>query len=115
MFAFTTFTSDPPVTSRPVGFGPTPPPTKVSGASLSPMATPLEPPVTRMPTASPEVRLTPWALIPLTVEFVTPLTVTAGVVPLPNTVVTSDGPKSLKSWVQPPLISMFEARVIGAL
>ena len=72
-----------------MAFGPVPPPTTVRGASTSPMAALVEPPVTEMPTASPEVRVTPWALTPLILELVTPLIVTAGLVPVPKIVVTS--------------------------
>ena len=78
-----TLTTEPPVTSRPVAFGPLPPPMSVCGPSLSPMVTALEPPVTRMPVASPEVRTMPWALTPLILELLTPVTVTGGAVAVP--------------------------------
>ncbi len=112
-FAFTMLTSEPPVMSTPVAFGPLPPPTTVCGASLLPIATLLEPPLTRMPVASPEVRVTPWALTPAIEELVTALIVTAGAVPVPKIVVTWSGPKSLKSCAQPPVMFMLDTRLSG--
>ena len=83
IFALTMLTNEPPVTSTPVALGPVPPLTTVCGASLLPIATPLEPPMTTMPVASPELRLTPCALTPVILAFVTPLIMTGGVVPVP--------------------------------
>ena len=113
--AFSMLTSELPSTRTPVAFGPVPPATKVSGLSMSPIRMPVEPPVTWMPTALPDVRATPWAVIPLMLELLTPSTVTGVVVALPKIVVTSEGPKSLKSCFQPPVMSMSDASEIGSL
>ena len=110
IFAFSTVTEEPPVTSTPVAFGPVPPAIRVCGLSMSPILMPVDPPVTRMPVASPEVRATPCALTPLMLELLTPLMLTAGWVPVPKIEVTSLGPKSLKSCSQPPVMSMSDAR-----
>ena len=89
-----------------MAFGPVPPLTIVRGASLLPMAIPVEPPDTTMPVASPDVRATPWRLTPAIEELATPLKETGGADAEPNMVVTWPAPKSLKFWAHPPVMFM---------